>query len=163
VTVLVIGATRILRPAVVTLAGGGATVVAGSRSAADLDALAAQVPGVVPVPADGLATGGLGTALTDLRLRPTGGLCYLPGADAAVRRQLAALVDGPLVQLLPSAWAAPDAQRQDVGGPSLQLGWTGDPARWHTPEEISTAALDVLHKGRDAVLGRVRPWEERPG
>lgn len=162
-SVLVVGATRILRPAVLALAADGEGVVAVSRTAADLDVLAAEVAGVVPVPADALDVDGLGAALTELRLRPTAGLCYLPGADAAVRRRLAALVDGPLVQLVPSAWAAPDAQPQDVGGPALQLGWTGEPARWHTSDEVSAAALDVLRDGRDAVLGRVRPWDERPG
>jgi hypothetical protein len=160
-TVLVIGATRILRPAVTGLATTGADVLAVARTASDLDLLAGEVPAVVPVPCDALDVEALGAALAG-HPRPAAGLCYLPGAEADVRRGLAALVDGPLVQLLPSAAAAPNAEPADVGGPVLQLGWTGDPPRWHSPDEISAAALAVLSTREDAVLGTVRPWTDRP-
>ena len=159
---LVVGATRILRPAVRTLVDDGATVVAVARSTADLEALAVEVGAVVPVAADCLDAGSLGDTLARRGLRPAAALLYCPTAGLVVHRRLAALVDGPAVQLLPSGWAAPDAAAVDLGGPVLQLGWTGDPPRWHTPAEISMAALDVLSSGVDAVLGRVRPWQERP-
>ena len=46
----------------------------------------------------------------------------------------------------------------------LVLGWAEDEgaARWHSPEEISAAALDVLFTGHGRVLGVVRPWDRRP-
>lgn len=160
--VLVVGATGILRPAAVALAASGVTVLAVARTRQDLERLAQAAPGVVPVVADCLRPEEVVAALATTGPRPLSGLCYCPAADAAGRRALAALVDGPLLQLLPSAWAEPDAAAPDAGGPVLQLGWTGVPPRWHTPDEVSTAALEAWREGRDAVLGRVRPWADRP-
>ena len=43
----------------------------------------------------------------------------------------------------------------------LVLGWRG--ARWHTPAEVSAAALALaLGAGHEATLGAVRPWAARP-
>jgi NAD(P)-dependent dehydrogenase (short-subunit alcohol dehydrogenase family) len=161
-TVLVVGATGILRPATVSLAASGATVLAVARTRQDLERLADATPRVVPVVVDCLRPDAVAVALATTGRRPTSGLCYCPAADAAGRRGLAALVDGPLLQLLPSAWAEPGAAVPDVGGPVLQLGWTDDPPRWHSADEVSAAALDVLASGMDGVLGRVRPWTDRP-
>lgn len=96
-------------------------------------------------------------------------------APATSPEAFARLADGCEVAVLvvPSAWSDP------VGGDALaaswqladdvrvlRLGWTGDPgsARWHTPEEISAAALALaLDPASEEMLGRVRPWDERPG
>lgn len=71
-----------------------------------------------------------------------------------------------------SSWAVPDAsveQRRwklQAACSLLQLGWTGSraAARWHTPDEIADAAFRLLHgeSGTRMVLGRLRPWSERP-
>jgi hypothetical protein len=160
--VLVVGATGILRPAVRSLSAAGRHVVAVARSAGDLHQLAVEVRGVVPLAQDCLDPDALGGALSVMGLEVRAGIAYCPAADRAVLRGLAAVVGGPLVHLLPSAWAAPGGRRPRVRGPVLQLGWTGDPPRWHTPDEVSAAALAVLASGDDAVLGRVRPWTDRP-
>ncbi|MEU9635839.1 hypothetical protein AB0D80_15910 [Streptomyces tendae] len=124
----------------------------------------------------------------------TGTLLYCPLATPATVRALTAAVEPgrPVVLLLTSAHAAPDgevgggavgargdgaalawtparlpaAARPVPGCRLLVLGWRTEPEgpRWHTPEEISEAALRVLDAdpARDAVLGRVRPWSSRP-
>jgi len=45
------------------------------------------------------------------------------------------------------------------------LGWKSvdrGRSRWHTPGEVSAAALEALEGYGDVLLGRVRPWEQRP-
>ncbi|MEV0845068.1 hypothetical protein AB0J21_04120 [Streptomyces sp. NPDC049954] len=184
--VLVVGATRVLRPAVGTLAARGASVTAVARTAGELDALARESPGDVrPLAADATADD------FGARLRRAGGpagftgaLVYAPALPPrAVTGQVAASLDaGPLVLILTSEWAAPGngapasaawaphllpagARPGDACRP-LVLGWrgTGPAVRWHTPEEISAAALALLDdpRGTDAVLGEVRPWTARP-
>jgi hypothetical protein len=51
----------------------------------------------------------------------------------------------------------------------LLLGWThageDGAARWHTPAEISRAALAArgAADGSERILGVLRPWGDRPG
>ncbi|WP_156045491.1 hypothetical protein [Herbidospora cretacea] len=99
------------------------------------------------------------TALGDRRFDLA--LAYLPFGDQAAWDVIDARADR-VVQVLTSVYAAPDRPQPPLPGrPRLILGWhpTG---RWHTPEEISAAALELAFSGNDAVLGVTRPWGERP-
>ncbi|MGN5634806.1 hypothetical protein [Streptomyces sp. AC154] len=196
--VLVVGATRILRPAVTALAERGCAVTAVARSQDGLRRLVAETPGRVgPLVAD-VTTPDFGDVLHRATVRAglTGALVYAPsGTPAAIEALTRDLVvSGPVVLVLTSKWAAPEAfagqaaQAAQPGQPAqaapwtpdslpassrpapgcrrLVLGWHRDAggARWHTSQEISAAALDLLDApaARDSVLGTVRPWEERP-
>ena len=70
---------------------------------------------------------------------------------------------GRCVLVRPSAAADPHTGAGIVPADTLQLGWTEDaPHRWHTPDEVSIAALAVLADGEPRTLGTVRPWSDRP-
>ncbi len=182
--VLVVGGTGILRPAVDALLARGVAVTVLSRSEARLRALPPGVRGVVGDLDDPAA---LARALRSSRPAPGACLAYLPGAvpaggsDEAVA-VLRAAVPGPLVAVLPSAAAAPPSEIADVqpalarrlaaaGVPAgdlrvLLLGWTAPgagPPRWHSPAEVSGAALECLDDPSTQVLGVLRPWADRPG
>lgn len=98
-------------------------------------------------------------------------LIYAPGANAAASRILRTAVTGRVVEVLGSQAASghPDApflmEQIDARYPdrwnSLILGWT-IAKKWHSPEEISEAALSTLQLGRDRQLGMLRPWADRP-
>jgi hypothetical protein len=162
-----VGATRILRPAVEDLRSKH-TVYALARGAAMLGG----TDRVRPVSADLTDLGSIRAALRETP-RFGAALMYAPQAVPGVRELIARHVDGRLVELLTSQWAAGEgtdrsgtidtAALESVGVPLL-LGWTADSgvARWHTPTEISAAALEVLGHGRPAILGTVRPWSARP-
>jgi hypothetical protein len=179
---LIVGATRILRPAVEDLRTKHA-VFALARDVATI----AGTDGVRPVAADLTDLEAMQAALRNTP-RFSAALVYAPRAAPGVRELIAQHVDGRLVELLTSQWAAPeDTDRPDAIDPDtidpdtidpdaidpaaldsvgvpLLLGWTADSGvpRWHTPSEISAAALEVLVHGRPAVLGTVRPWHTRP-
>lgn len=132
----------------------------------------AGTDGVRPVAADLTDLEAMQAALRNTP-RFSAALVYAPRAAPGVRELIAQHVDGRLVELLTSQWAAPeDTDRPDAIDPAaldsvgvpLLLGWTADTGvpRWHTPSEISAAALEVLVHGRPAVLGTVRPWHTRP-
>lgn len=196
---LVIGGTGILSPAVRVLLDRGSRVSVVSRSGRGVP------PRADAVVADVTEVAALDAAL-DLAIGERGSLglalAYQPFAPAGAWTALAARVGGPLVALLTSVHAAPrDAPAPPLPAGAVEgaevrhllLGWhppgAGLPARWHTPREISAAALEVagaagesagglgLASGtgaqggapvpgmpkRPAVLGVVRPWEGRPG
>ncbi|MFF3172211.1 hypothetical protein ACFVQ0_06280 [Streptomyces sp. NPDC057900] len=188
--VLVVGATRILRPAVTALAARGSAVTAVARSEDDLCRLVAETPGRVgPLVADVTAPGFGGVLHRAIgRSGLTGALVYAPSGTPAALEALTRdlVVGGPVVLVLTSRWAAPEASTEQAGragrwtpdslpAPAwpaqdcrrLVLGWHRDAggARWHTPQEISAAALGLLDAPaeQDSVLGAVRPWGERPG
>ncbi len=151
--VLVVGGTGILAPAVVGLAARGMVVSIVSRNkhrTSDIgDIVLADVTNVPSFV----------TALGDRRFDLA--LAYLPFGDQAAWDVIDARADR-VVQVLTSVYAAPDRPQPPLPGrPRLILGWhpTG---RWHTPEEISAAALELAFSGNDAVLGVTRPWGERP-
>ncbi len=185
--VLVVGGTGILSPAVRVLVDRGARVSVVSRSGHGVPA------GADAVVADVTRVAALAAAL-DLAIGERGplglALAYQPFAPAGAWAALAARVDGPLVALLTSGHAAPrDAPAPPlpagaVAGAEVRhllLGWhppgAGLPARWHTPEEISAAALGVAGvaggndgnggDGRDdrdgGRAGGTGPREGRPG
>lgn len=179
--VLVVGATGILRPAALRLLARGDTVVAVARGRMRLTALEAEGGRRVEVvPVDVTRAGAVASAVTPastLAEPLDAAIVYAPRPPADAFEQVLGRVTGPVVRILtsaqgeprraegdePSAWPwARDPRRS--GELRLLLGWTGPAGapRWHTPEEVSAAALDVLDRGADAVLGRLRPWEDRP-
>jgi len=179
--VVVIGATGTLRPASVTLAESGATVVAVARDTDRLDQLTADLAyaggGVVSLAADATRPDFpevLGRLLRHRRLRMESVLAYGPATSTEVLDELLRLIDGVLVEILVSRHARPRGDRPwtlddlpavaEDGHRRLVLGWhrEGDSARWHTTDEISSAALAALATPGDRVLGVVSPWPDRP-
>ncbi|MFE6886868.1 hypothetical protein [Streptomyces sp. NPDC057694] len=182
---LVVGATRILRPAVTALSERAVSVTAVARSAADLRELADEYPDLVtPLVADVTAPD-VGAVLRAAAERAplTGAVVYAPAVPpGALADLVGAVVPGPVVVLATSEWAVPTEPGTDAGewtpndlpaqarsgvaARMLVLGWhEGEQAaRWHTPDEISAAALALLDApvDRNAVLGTVRPWSSRP-
>jgi hypothetical protein len=172
--VLVVGGTGVLAPAVRTLAERGSAVSVVSRSS---DASRPEVPAPPSelVVADVRDTVALGKALhraVQLRGPITLTLAYQPFAPQPSWVMLADRTRGPLVALWVSAFAARGAPLPPLhDGPQgsaevrhLLLGWHSGPSgsRWHTPDEISEAALRVADERKSAVLGRIRPWSSRP-
>ncbi|WP_306317006.1 MULTISPECIES: hypothetical protein [unclassified Streptomyces] len=193
--VLVVGATRILRPAVTALSGRAVSVTAVARSTADLRELADEHPGRVSALAADVTAPDFRSVLrgTAERAPLTGAVVYAPALPPGTLAELVgSVVVGPVVVLATSEWAAPSPSGADEGAGAdtdvwtpndlpagarsgavsrlLVLGWhEGGPAprrqtRWHTPHEISAAALDLLGApaDRDMTLGAVRPWTSRP-
>jgi hypothetical protein len=178
---LVVGGTRILRPAVGVLAAGGQLLSVVARTGADLDLLALEpsVHGRVHgVPVDHGDAGALAAAL-DGSIAARGpfaaALVYMPSAPPASWRVLAERTAGARrIAVLTSAHGAPGsttatrraAVAADAGTGVLLLGWAVEDgvARWHTPEEISGGALQLLPVPglAEAVLGTVEPWSDRP-
>jgi hypothetical protein len=77
------------------------------------------------------------------------------------------------VIVLPSRYADPESSQRSLEGwlapggvTSVQLGWAGpaDRPHWHTADEISEVAFRALScaAGSRLVLGRIKPWSERP-
>ena len=174
--VLGIGATGILRPAVASLLARDAPVVAVARDATALAAVAGATGANVTVRAvDARDAAALARSLVGLRVN--GAIAYDPAVSADSWTVLARLVEGPVVQVVTSSAADPSRPRHappPYPFTRLVLGWTAQ-GRWHTPAEVSAAAVAVLtqaelnptrsawaHAQNDAVLGRVRPWSERP-
>jgi NAD(P)-dependent dehydrogenase (short-subunit alcohol dehydrogenase family) len=160
-TVLVVGATGILRPAAVELARTSRPVVAMARRAGPLRSLAAEADDVSTMSVDYTDLPALESALHGVRTDTA--IVYAPAADEATIDQLQEHVAGRFVRLLTSAWAAPGCEppRRRPDRVHLVLGWRRD-GQWHTPGEVSAASLDVLRTGRDATLGVVRPWSDWP-
>lgn len=178
--VLVTGASGTLRPAAASLLARGDEVLALGRSRARLRAALGDAPGLCTVAADWTDPSSLRAALDGVAV-PAASLLYLPGAGEADGTLLRRAASGPGVELLTSSHSDPaDAgralARRRAEAPHLihlLLGWHGDdagaPTRWHTPEEISTAAVEALdaaargRSGSDTVtLGELRPWSRRP-
>jgi hypothetical protein len=180
--ILVTAATGALRPAALALASRGYAVTALARTAPRLDALAGQAgPLLRP-----LAVDSADPALGELLARAeqfagafTGALLYAPAVATQAWRTLGEYTAGPhTVRLLPSAWAEPPAHqptalprrppRNPEGVRTLLLGWyteeNGGGTRWHTPQELSEAALELFDAPgvQTQHLGVVRPWTDRP-
>jgi len=168
---LVVGGTRILRPAAAELVGRTWQVTVLARGATH------DPPGRFAAPVDARDAEALAAAL-DAAIAARGpfalALVYAPFAPAAAMVAIAARVPGRLVHVLTSRWGAPDSDRRvrDVWAPDgagatqrLTLGWTraGDATRWHTPDEVSRGVLDLVEDGAaEATLGALRPWSARP-
>jgi nucleoside-diphosphate-sugar epimerase len=189
--ILVVGATGILRPAVLTLIEREEPVIAVARSRASLAALAEHSDLVTVVSVDATDPGRLDAALASLPpcdaaivyAPAIGGRATVTGRSGTVDSPVSGAgdsldvlrhrVDGRVVLLLTSAAAHPGRDHFEVDdlGPwterlvRLVLGWhgAGVDARWHGPDEVSRAALQALDDGIERVVGRVRPWRDRPG
>ena len=170
--ILVVGATGVLRPAALALASSWATVVAWALHPESLAGLVSAARAPVETLAVDYSDGDAVTKTLSAHGPFDAALLYCPTACADVVTAFADAVKGPVVCLLTSAAAQPvhDAPFElasvDVpqGCRRLLLGWAEDDGvtRWHTPEEISAAALDVLFTGHERLLGVVRPWDRRP-
>lgn len=160
-------------------------MTAVARSVRDLRELADEHTGRVTPLAVDVTADAFGAQLRGAAERAplTGALVYAPAAHPGTLAELVCpVVAGPVVLLVTSEGAAPSrtgtdsqvwplnglptAARSEEASRLLVLGWHGQGhmARWHTPQEISAAALALLDApaGRDAALGRLRPWASRP-
>lgn len=151
-SVLVIGGTGILAPAARALAEAGATTTAGARGrrAAPTGVELLVMDGRVGFDADGR--------------RWDQAIVYLPAVTAQTLTLVREAVSSRLVEVRPSAAADPARGDFALEADVLQLGWAeeGGERRWHSPDEVSAAALQVLADGDGRVLGLVRPWGDRP-
>lgn len=154
--VLIVGATGVLAPAATALARGGTAVTGIARTAA------------ADGPADLLLVEARSASLLAAALaghRWAAGIAYGPAVTPASIEVLRGAVDGRLVLVRVSAFADPALGGFPVPPDVLQLGWRdlpGGGTRWHSAEEVSAAALEMLGDGLGRVLGSVRPWERRP-
>lgn len=154
-SILVVGASGILAPAASALVARGARVTGISRSR--------PVPsGVVPLRLDAHDFRELDHALAEARWDVA--LVYEPAVTAETLHRIVSAVDGRTVLVRTSAAADPARGEPAPVRNTLLLGWTRSASgiRWHTPQEVSDAALDVLDDGSFRVLGAVRPWADRP-
>ncbi|WP_426517422.1 hypothetical protein ACPPVQ_00250 [Diaminobutyricibacter sp. McL0618] len=156
-TVLVIGASGILAPLAAELTGSGVRVDGIARHVTRMP------DGVEPLAVDARNTDSLAAATGGRRWASA--VVYSPAISSTSLALIRSKVDGRLVIVRPSAAADPRLGALQVPDDTLQLGWHVQPpggARWHTPEEVSVAALAVLRDGIGRTLGQVRPWEDRP-
>lgn len=175
---LVVGGTRILRPAVLRLVAGGAEVGVVARRVGELLALARAsgegTGGVIPLAADYLVERDL-LAVVDAAGGYREAILYLPLAPASTVEALVARTTERAVVIRTTSEVAPGHFASEIQAPTatgrpaavLQLGWraaVGGQTAWHDPEEISLAALGLLRsEAQHRTLGCVRPWTERPG
>lgn len=161
---IVVGASGILAPLGAILKGRGVPGIGVSLSGGCRGdgwdrsvALDAKIPGQV----EGLLSGLLGG--------PSSVVAY---CEAMTARSWTVLASAAPVRVLvlttgfadPSRPAAALEAWLEVGDVRVvQLGWS-DQGRWHTPEQVSGAAAEALLApgGNGLVLGRVRPWRDRP-
>jgi len=155
--VLVVGATGILRPAVGALADRGDDVTGVSRGVAGIP------DGVRALAVDARDRGALAATLGGRAWDRA--IVYRNVVRAETLPEIELRVEGRLVLIRTSGAADPSKGEPDERPNVLQLGWAADGAggtRWHTPDEISAAAIAVLDDGEFRMLGVVRPWRDRP-
>lgn len=149
-TVLVIGSTGILGPAAAAFGARGDGVIGVSRHGAG---------GSIAV--DAADARALADALDGRDWDDA--LVYRPAVSDASLGFVRAATPGRCVQVRTTAAADPALGILVIPRDTLQLGWTADPEHpWHTPAEVSCAALEVLADGQPRTLGAVRPWSDRP-
>ena len=167
VPVLVVGATGILRPAAVTLRAGGDTVLAArAHVAGDLDELAAERTRTSSPLAGRLDRPANVRRGAD---RPPGRPRRSSTAPARRTRRCSAIAARVSRHRRARPHQLPPPRRtrsrpsRDRAGAHLQLGWTGRPARWHTPDEISARrARRAPHRRRRRPRTRA-PLGRAPG
>lgn len=153
--VVVIGATTTLRPLASVLIAGGADVLAIARDMSN------PPEGCTAVAVDARDPVALGRALGSQRWNVV--VAYEPAVSPASLEVIEGCSDRRVL-VRPSAAADPahSADEFVAARDELVLGWREGASRWHGPNEISAAALLVLDDGHGRVLGRVRPWTDRP-
>jgi hypothetical protein len=149
--VLVIGATGVLAPLAAGLRSRGDRVIAVSRRGGD-DSIAV----------DATDTAALAAALGHETWSHA--VVYEPAVSEESLAFVQGTTPGRCVRVRTSARADPDLGPLVVAADTLQLGWHKGTtsSRWHTPREISEAAMRVLADGEPVTLGTVRPWSDRP-
>lgn len=155
-SVLIVGASGILAPAASALVELGDAVTGIGRRRA-------MPAGVNGLHVDARDLPALDPALGAARW--TAAIVYEPAVTALSLPRIQAAIDGRVVLVRTSAAADPAHGDELALAPGiLLLGWVDDGAstRWHTPREVSDAALEVLADGTPRILGTVRPWEHRP-
>lgn len=154
-SILLVGASGILAPAASSLVARGVPVTGIARRHA-------MPIGVEPLHVDASVADALRAALGDHRW--SAAIVYEP-AVASHTLPLIAVVADRVIRVRTTAAVDPSRGHAAVPPDVLQLGWTqggNEPARWHTPAEVSAAVLEVLDDGRARTLGEIRPWERRP-
>lgn len=153
-SVLVVGASGILAPAAATLVAQGITVTGVGRSRS-------MPAGVEALYVDATDAEAFCAALGGRRWSAAVG--YGPAVSQDTIDMLAASADRVVLVRTTEA-AGVGRSETTMADLVLQLGWAVDvdSARWHTPEEISLAVLEVLADGQSRTLGEVQPWENRP-
>ncbi len=155
--VLVVGATGILRPAVVALAAAGHDVTGVSRGIAGIP------DGVRALAVDARDRQALAATLGGRHWDRA--IVYRNVVRADSLPEIELRVEGRLVLVRTSGAADPARGEPVVRSSVLQLGWADDGSggtRWPPRGEISAAALTVLEDGEYRMLGVVRPWRDRP-
>ena len=186
-TVLVVGASGILKPAALYLLGDGLDVIGVARSRPRLAELAQAANNVTQsaalhvLQADAREIGLAGQVerlIDQRRLRLDAVLVYGPATTDAVVERLLLATDCPVELILTSRWAdpttaghewslsdLPEVEQKDRDRlRRLVLGWRrrNGISRWHDAVQISAAALDAITTSGDQLLGTVTPWSERP-
>lgn len=142
-----------------------------ARTKSDLDTLQSQSGANFDfVAVDYTDTAALALAVRTLP-KIDAALIYAPGASFESSLIFRDLVDGPVVEILGSSAARgnpdlPFAADQIIPTGNqpwntLVLGWTVD-KKWHSAEQISQRAVEVLKSGVNGTLGALRPWTDRP-
>lgn len=153
-SVLVVGASGILAPAVAALLRRGVGVTGITRSRA-------APPGAASLTVDARDAASVHRA-TAGRMWDAA-LVYAPAVSPESLEAIRAAVRGRAVLVRTSREAV--ARVDEVPADTLQLGWHDEPdgsTRWHSPDEVSTAALAVLDDGVGRMLGTLTPPERRP-
>lgn len=152
--VLIVGASGILAPAAAAFVARGVPV-------AGIGLTRAMPAGVEAIHVDATDADALRAALGDRRW--SAAIVYEPAVSSDSIGVVSGAADR-VVRVRTSGAVDPAHGEAEVPEGVLQLGWTAgpDPARWHTPEEVSAAALEVLADGMARTLGEIRPWERRP-
>jgi len=171
-SVIVVGSTGVLRPAATTLEQRGDAVIGVSRHGESGSiGVDARDPLALRTALDGRAWDD--AVIYDRAVSPsslaflraaTPGRCVLVRASAAADPRHGILVvprDTLQLGWRPSGDGAGPIVSVRPGAEGLDRG-DGAASRWHSPEEISVAALAVLADGTPRTLGAVRPWSDRP-
>lgn len=157
-TVLVVGATGILRPAARALTAQGDAVIGIAREN-PVEAADASILTVDARDADALAGSLEGSRWDD-------GIVYAPAVGDSSLAYLRDATPGRVVVVFTSGHADPARGSLVVARDTVQLGWRAQAGPgedvWHSPEEVSAAALQVLADGEPRTVGVVRPWSDRP-
>ena len=177
-TALVVGGTGMLRKVSRTLALDR-TVAVVSRGGERLDSLVAKSPNVIPVAVDWHKTRELERALWKVvDEHGAFSLCVAwIHSDAPEAPAIAAqFVRGRYYHVLPCEAAGPEppdagrrARFEAVKGVEYHevlLGWVPERtgSRWLNNEEISRGVLTAIAWAKKStIVGKVRPWEARPG
>jgi len=162
---VVVGATGILAPLGALLRAAGARTVGISRGSRLGEGVWDE-----RVALDTQDVGAVGDWVAGRAGEVSAVVAYSPAVGDGGWTLLGGLA-GRVLVVATSRWAGPGAPDPPWAGMPgvvvLQLGWAQGErgGRWHTPAEVSAAAMAELTAAwepRTVVLGSVRPWAARP-